>query len=257
MPVEVRYDDFTDDILPNQLVKAAVMRLGGMRLRSHEARVGLGWVAAMLDSVSLVEFPANDVPEVKFDRLNEHYRGVLTLARVVLRRGAYESGRGAVRAGGFLMDMNQVFQEFVTVALREALGVSERELCADKGMPRRVTLAEENRIRLEPDLSWWNGAVCTFVGDVKYKHIDGSVPNADLYQVLAYATALDLPGGLLVYAQDEREPATYTVRHSGKQLHVVALDISGTLKEVLLRVEELAAKVKALRDQARRMPYAA
>ncbi|MCY4581269.1 MAG: hypothetical protein OXE50_00495 [Chloroflexi bacterium] len=257
LPVEVRYDEFTDDILPNRLVKAAVMRLGGMRLRSREARVGLGWVAAMLDSVSLVEFPAKDVPEVPFDRLNEHYRGVVTLARLILRRGAFESGRGAVRAGGFLMDMNQVFQEFVTAALREALGVSERELCSDRGMPTRVTLAEGNRVRLEPDLSWWNGTVCTFVGDVKYKRVDGSVPNADLYQLLAYATALDLPGGLLVYAQDEREPATYTVRRSGKRLHVAALDISGTLEEVLERIEGLAGKVRSLRDQARRMPYAA
>lgn len=257
LPVEVRYDEFTDDILPNRLVKAAVMRLGGMRLRSHEARVGLGWVAGMLDRVSLVEFPAKDVPEVKFDRLNEHYRGVVTLASLILRHGAYESGRGAVRAGGFLMDMNQVFQEFVTVALREALGVSERELCSDRGMPSRVTLAEGNRVRLGPDVSWWNGGVCTFVGDVKYKRVDGSIPNADLYQLLAYATALDLPGGLLVYAQGEREPATYTVRHSGKRLYVVALDISGTLQEVLERVKELAGEVRALRDQARQMPYAA
>ena len=33
--------------------------------------------------------------------------------------------RGDMRANGFLMDMNVVFQEFVTVALRESLGVPE------------------------------------------------------------------------------------------------------------------------------------
>ena len=73
----------------------------------------------MLDGVSLAEFPPKDVPEVEFSRLNEHYRGVVTLARLILRHGAFEARRGAVRATGFLMDMNQVFQEFVTVALRE------------------------------------------------------------------------------------------------------------------------------------------
>ena len=257
LPIEVRYDEFTDDILANQLVKAAAMRLGGMRLRSPEARRSLGWVSAMLDNVSYAEFPPSDVPEVPFDRLNEHYRGVVTLARLVLRRGAFEADRGQVRASGFLMDMNQVFQEFVTVALREALGVSERELCSDKGMPRRVTLAEENRVRLEPDLSWWNGGVCTFVGDAKYKRIDGNIPNADLYQLLAYATALDLPGGLLIYAQGERESATYTVRHSGKRLEVAALDLSGTLDQVLERVGDLAGKVRALRGQAEQVRHAA
>ena len=109
LPVEVRYDEFTDDIRENRLVKAAAARLGGMRLRSWEARVGLGWIAAMLDNVSPVEFPPNDVPEVPFDRLNEHYRGVVGLSRLILRHSAFESGRGRVRAAGFLMDMNKLF----------------------------------------------------------------------------------------------------------------------------------------------------
>ena len=256
LPVEVRYDEFTDDILANRLVKAAAMRLGGMRLRSPKARRGLGWVAAMLDNVSYVEFPPSGVPEVTFDRLNEHYRGVVTLARLVLRRGAFEANRGEVRASGFLMDMNQVFQEFVTVALREALKVPERELCSPKEMPR-VTLAEGNRVRLEPDLSWWNGGACTFVGDVKYKSIDSSSRIADLYQLLAYTTALNLPGGLLIYAEGEPVPPTYLVRYAHKKLHVAVLDISGTLEEVLERVARLAATVRELRDEARQMQRAA
>ena len=125
LPVEVRYDEFTDDIEENRLVKAAVGRLGRTRLRSQKARTGLGWAWAMLDNVSMVDYRPKDVPEVKFDRLNEHYRQVVALAQLILRHGAFESGRGEVRAQGFLMDMNVVFQEFVTVALREALGVTE------------------------------------------------------------------------------------------------------------------------------------
>ena len=50
-------------------------------------------------------------------------------------------------------------------------------------------------MRLAPDLSWWDGPTCTFVGDAKYKNITGErVPNADLYQLLAYATALEPAG---------------------------------------------------------------
>ena len=261
LPVEVRYDEFTDDILANRLVKAAAVRLGGMHLRSPEARRGLGWVAAMLDNVSYEEFSPGDVPQVPFDRLNEHYRGVVTLARLVLRRGAFEADRGQVRASGFLMDMNQVFQEFVTVALREALGLSEHEFgerfvfSLDKPLP-----GEKGRISLKPDLVWRDGSSCVFVGDAKYKRIrDERIPNADLYQLLAYTTALNLPGGLLVYAQDEdeRESATYTVRHSGKRLEVAALDLSGTLDQVLERVRELAGRVRALRGQANQAPRAA
>ena len=94
LPVEVQYDEFTADILANRLVKAAANRLGQMRLRSREARRDLGWVAGILDDVSLQEFHPGNVPAVAFDRLNEHYRRVVELSRLILRLGAFESGRG-------------------------------------------------------------------------------------------------------------------------------------------------------------------
>ena len=251
MPVEVRYDEFTDDITENRLVKAAVARLGEMRLRSSQARRGLGWTAAMLENVSLVEYASGDVPEVTFDRLNEHYRGAVGLSRLILRHSAFEARRGEVRATGFLMNMNTLFQEFVTVALRESLRVSANTFCSDKQLTgsRRIHLAENNRVGLEPDLTWWDGGTCTFVGDAKYKRFE-SVHNADLYQLLAYVTALDLPGGLLVYAQGEADEASYRVRKSGKRLEVATLDLGGTLEIVLRRVKCVAGKIRKLRKEA-------
>ena len=94
LPVEVRYDEFTADILANRLVKAAAHRLGRLGLRSQEARRGVAWVAQTLGDVSLDAFPRGAVPEVRFDRLNGHYRSVTTLARLVLRHGAFEADRG-------------------------------------------------------------------------------------------------------------------------------------------------------------------
>ena len=251
MPVELQYDEFTDDILPNQLVKAAAHRLARVRLKSHGARRDLGWVAGMLADVSLREFPPARVPEVDFDRLNEHYRGVVALSRLVLRHGAFEAGRGEVRASGFLMDMNAVFQEFLTQALREELGASPRTLRSDREL-EKLTLDNGRRVTLQPDLTWWDGPVCTFVGDAKYKNLTGHrVPNSDLYQMLSYATALDLPGGLLVYAQGEGvDDASYEVRHIGKRLDVASLGLAGTLEETLKNVRRIAEKVVVLRDAA-------
>ena len=247
LPVEVRYDEFTDDVLANRLVKAAADRLGGMRLRSQKARRDLGRIGGMLDNISAVEFPPRNVPDVPFDRLNEHYRDVVALSRLILRHGAFESGRGPVRASGFLMDMNVVFQEFVTVALREALGVSTDAL-KERNIP---SLDQENLVQLRPDLVWRQGSSYAFVGDAKYKNITGShVPNADIYQLLAYVTSLDLPGGMLIYAKGEADTATYQVRHSRKRLDVAALDLSGSLDEILEDVRRLASKVRVLRDEA-------
>ena len=252
LPVEVRYDEFTDDILANQLVKAAAYRLGRMRLHSQKARRDLGWVAGMLDNVSLVEFPPNEVTAVSFDRLNEHYKAVVELSRLILRHSAFQSERGSVRASGFLMDMNAVFQEFVTVALREALSVSDGMF----GERNIDPLDEAGRVKLKPDLVWREGSFCVFVGDAKYKRVENErVPNADLYQLLAYTTTLDLPGGLLIYAKGEAEPVTHVVRRSGKRLEVAALDLSGTLEEVLARVDGVAGRVRALRDETRKRTW--
>ena len=249
VPIEVRYDEFTDDVLANRLVKAAAARLGQLRMRP-ESRRDLSGIAARLDNVSLVEFPPNAVPEVKFDRLNAHYREVVTLARLILRHAAIETERGSVRATGFLMNMNMVFQEFVTRALREALHVSERTLRSDKGL-RHIALDTDGKVQLRPDLSWWNGHTCTFVGDAKYKNVDGrAVPNPDLYQLLAYATALDLPGGLLIYAHGEAEEAVYRVSHAGKRLEVAALDLSGSIDDLQTRIDELANRVRTLHQEA-------
>ncbi len=255
LPVEVRYDEFTDDILANQLVKAAAVLLGQMRIRHAPAGAGLRWVGAMLDNVSPATFGPKEVPGIQFDRLNEHYREVVALSRLILQHTAFETNRGGLRASGFLMDMNKVFQGFVTRALREELGASEQAFRSDD----QVTLDEDGHIRLKPDLSWWDGQTCTFVGDAKYKNISGErvIPNADLYQLLAYTTALDLPGGLLIYAKGEAQPAEYLVRNSGKRLEVAALDLSGEVEEILASIGGLARRVRRLRDEARRFPRAA
>ncbi len=249
VPVEVRYDEFTDDVTANRLVKAAAVRLGRMRLRRPRSRHELRWVGGRLENVSLVEYPPAAVPEVTFDRLNERYREALALARLVLRHSSFETGRGTLRAAGFLMDMNRVFQDFVTRALREALRVSADVLRSDDRVAD-LCLDEGRRVRLKPDLSWWDRREeCAFVGDVKYKRADDGAPNADLYQLLAYATALDLPGGLLIYAQGEA--AAHAVRHAGKRLEVHALDLSGPVDELLAGIGRLALRVRALREESR------
>ena len=250
LPVELRFDEFTEDILANRLVKAAAARLGQMTLRSPKARRGLGWVAAILESVSLLEFRQRRVPEVRFDRLNDHYRQVVELARLILLHSEFESFRGDVRASGFLINMNDLFQEFVTQALRETLGVSERTLRADKGVDE-IALDKEGEVQVFPDLTLWDGRHCMFVGDAKYKDLtDKKVRNADLYQLLAYATALDLPGGLLIYAQGAPGETTYQVKNAGKLLMVAALDLSGSIEDILCRVSAIADIIKNLRDKA-------
>lgn len=258
VPVEVTYDEFTDDILANRLVKAAAELLGRERLEDPRSRDGLRWMSAALTNVTPVRFSPQDVPEITFDRLNEHYREVVSLSRLILRHQALELERGETRASGFLINMNDVFQGFVTRALRESLGVSDRTLRSDKGIGRSIFLAEGGKLRLRPDLTWWDGRRCTFVGDAKYKRVDvKNVPNADIYQILAYATALRLPGGLLVYAKGEADPDEYVVPGAKKRLEVFAVDLAGSVGDLRETIDRLAERVRLLRAEALGTAHAA
>ena len=252
MPIEVGWDEFTDDILANRLVRAAVGRLRRMRLRRTDARRGLAWVSGMLGNVSAVEFRPSDVPGVKFDRLNERYRNVVGLSRLILRHSAFESGRGGVRASGFTMDMNKVFEEFVTTALRDELRGADCIFRAQQW----VNLDVDGQVKMRPDLTLTQGGRFVFVGDVKYKRTaPGRILHPDLYQLLAYTTALDMPAGLLIYAKDdsaegETAERTHTVEHAGKALQIAALNLEGDLfEDVMVDVKRIAGLVRAQVDR--------
>ncbi len=245
-PAEVTYDEFTEDIEENRLIKAALNRLGSMRIRNRLLRRSLRRFDSSLERVRLLRYDPRSVPEIRYTRLNEHYRPPVELARLILRSDSYELRHGAIRGTSFLVDMNRVFEDFVVVALREALGVSDH-VFPQGARGREVFLDSARRVSLEPDLSWWDGGRCAFVGDVKYKALSRSgVIHPDLYQLLSYVIACGLPGGLLVYGSGG-EALTHNIERAGKRLEVVSLNLSSPPEQILRSVEDLAEVVRTLR----------
>ena len=246
-PLEVRYDEYTEDIEPNRILRAALDRLERLRLSLEDTRRGLRRLRGTLERVTLRHYSPSQLPEIAWDRLNQHYRGAVELARFILRSAAFDLAHGRVAASAFLLDMNEVFEVFVHTALGESLSLSPRAfpraaaghlLCLDHG----------RAIRLEPDLSWWEGPTCVFVGDVKYKRTTAAgVNHPDLYQLLAYTIAAGLSHGLLVYAAGEGEPVAHEVVDLGKRLEVYSLDLSGPPQAILAEVGSLAEQIRRLR----------
>lgn len=67
----------------------------------------------------------------------------------------------------------------------------------------------------------------------------GRYPNADLYQMLAYCTVLEVPRAWLVYAGGGR-PVERLVRNTGVQIVEYPLDLGVTPGELLGQVRRLA-----------------
>jgi len=242
-PIEVSYDDFTEDIEHNRLLRAAVHRLLRLPVRDDRARWPLRALDARLAGVRLVDYDPRRVSQVVFDRRSEHYRGAVGLARLILSGVSFDLGAGAVAASAFLIDMNKVFEDFVVIALRDALRVTDRVLVQGaSGRPLFLDIAE--RVSLKPDISLWAGERCQFVGDVKYKRIaPAAYPNADLYQLTAYTIATGLASGMLVYVAGEAGEDTHEVRHLGKRLIVAPLDLDRPPERILEQVAHLAARI--------------
>ena len=242
LPLEVAFDEFTEDIEENRLLKTAIYRLSHLPVRSAQARRDVHALRPVFNTVELGAYRRG--AEVQYTRLNSHYRPAVELARLIIDNSSLELLHGETTGASFMLDMNRVFERFLVVALREELRLSEREW--RRG---RLTLDEDDNIRLEPDLSWLSGGRYRFVGDAKYKRIkpDG-FPNADIYQMLAYCVAAGLPSGLLIYAQGELEPTEpprYQIRHADKTIEVASINLEGQPDDILREVAHLAKRVRA------------
>ncbi len=246
LPIEVAFDEFTEDIEKNRLLKTAIHRLGHTFIRSPATRQELRALRPAFTMVGLGIYRRGALPEVQYSRLDQHYRPAVELARLIIENTSLELFQGKVVGAAFLIDMNKVFERFLYVALGEALGLPRGQWKHEQ----RLTLDEAGRISMKPDLSWWpsgtagNGSQPIFVGDAKYKKLEApGFEHADIYQMLAYCTAADLSSGLLVYA-GEGESSAHNIKHAGKTIKVVSLDLAGTPEQILGEVRRLAGHIE-------------
>ncbi|TKA01405.1 McrC family protein [Actinacidiphila oryziradicis] len=239
LPVEVAYDEYTADIAENQLLLAAALRL--LRLPGVHADVRRRLIAlrARLGEVKALT-PGHPLPRWRPSRLNARHHAALRLAELILNSGSVEHQQGTARIDGFLFDMNKVFEDFVCVALSETLRHrgGRTELQA-----RGIHLDEAETIRIKPDFVWYDDSDRPLaVVDAKYKaERPGGFPDADLYQLLAYCTALHLPAGYLIYAKGNAPHAAHRIRNAGIRIHQHALDLDQPPTALLADLASIAA----------------
>jgi 5-methylcytosine-specific restriction enzyme subunit McrC len=164
------------------------------------------------------------------------------LAELILASASVSERKGAIVSTTFIFDMNTVFEDFVTVAFRDAMRLRGGTV---RDQVKAFSLDEGNRLRLKPDLTWWHGDHCLAVLDAKYKAIgDGVMRHDDAYQMLAYCVAYGLRRGYLVYAKDSgAESRSHRVRNLECEIVVVAIDVEQRPRDVLTQVEVLAERV--------------
>lgn len=267
-PIPCRFDEFTVDIDENRALVAALDRLRRVPRISSELRSRLLHLAPRFADVPVAAVDPAALDRWQSNRLNRHYEPALRLAAVILRSVTLRDVAGDINAPSFMINMNDLFQDFVAdrlrTALRGRLDVIE-EPTVHLGSPRRLAMRPDLVFR--PPGSGRHTAA-TYVSDVKYKLSSGPARMSDYYQLLAYTTALGLDDGVLIYAdraetsptgpdEEERiddplgeEPVhTVRIRNTTTSLHVYRLPLTGTNAEVEAGLLELARWVQGRRQR--------
>ncbi|MGJ3510108.1 McrC family protein [Enemella sp. A6] len=236
LPLEVRYDEYTVDIAENQLLLAAAQRLLHVPRVGRSHRAGLQRLRVQLADVT-APVRGDLLPQWHPSRLNTRYQPALELADLILAGRSFEQRVGGVLLSGYLINMAKIFEDFVTVALCEAL----KPRGGRSALQYLDSLDVDASVPIQPDFVWQQEGRVRIVADAKYKaERPSGFPQADLYQMLAYCTALDLPVGHLVYAKGNEEARRYVVRHAGIQIIAHTLDLDLAPAELLEAVKRLA-----------------
>jgi 5-methylcytosine-specific restriction enzyme subunit McrC len=135
--------------------------------------------------------------------------------------------------------MNHVYEDWLAQALTATLE-------AHGGQVRRqqpLALDDDRRVVMQTDLTWWSGADCLAVVDAKYKRLPPAGPRSqDLYQILAYCSALGIHSGHLVYAAGAPSPVLI-VRNAAVRIQTHVVPLADAPKRILHAVASVAAQI--------------
>lgn len=195
--LECHFDEYDSDTPANQLLATGVS-LARRRASDATIRFALGRLTGILHHACQPTTGDADWYErhITYDRRTARYRPAHELAKLVLRHLAFDDlyASGGTTVSSFLLDMNAVFERFVTRLVHDALAATTLGTTTQHGVRAVILnqLTDQTYSTIRPDLTITEIASNRSVPvDVKYKTYDEKkVSSSDVYQTFLYAYAL-------------------------------------------------------------------
>jgi 5-methylcytosine-specific restriction enzyme subunit McrC len=241
---QCRFDDFTADIVENQLFRCTLQAmLSWPQLAPHVRREALR-VLGRFDGVADTPATKHAAP-LPITRLNEHYEDAMRLSRLVLQAMSLSHEAGDQQANSLMVDMDDLFQRWIAQELDLRLA-PEMRIERDED----VWLDEGRAVTMAPDLVVRRGAEVVLVGDAKYSMgADGYMASRDYLELVAYTTAMGLPTGLLVHCNSDRAPESeIVIRNAGTRILCRPIRLDGSYAAVCKSLDALADLVRELAE---------
>jgi len=217
-----RYEDFTADVPCNQVVKATAEWVLRSPLLGEGVAAALRRTLPALAAVSPAQLGPDCFADALPDRRSAAYRPVLALCRLLFEGLNADRAAGPVPCPAFLLNMEEVFEGYVSQGVRQSFKADER--CAVSFQPPYLIgqpVAGQPDLRVRPDIVVERAGKPVLVVDAKWKSLAEALVPADVYQVLAYCTALGARRGVLVYPGRRTRRWTYRLTAASLEVHTV------------------------------------
>jgi 5-methylcytosine-specific restriction enzyme subunit McrC len=236
-----RYEEFTVDVACNQLSKATADLVLRSPLLAPAVGALLRRALAPFAEVASVPIGPDSFDAVTLDRLTEPYRPLLALCRLLVEGLSADCAAGPVPYPAFLLDMERVFERYCTAAVVQHLA-GDAVLTAAVQQWRRAAAPVDGQpdLSLRPDLVVQRRGRPVLVLDAKWKRPPATaLVTEDVYQVLAYCTALGVRRAVLVYPGRRDRVWTYRLEQGSIRLAVRTLRVTGSGAECERSVRRL------------------
>jgi 5-methylcytosine-specific restriction enzyme subunit McrC len=230
-------DDFTADVPCNQAPKATAERLLASSLLGGRAREMLIQALRGFEEVGPAPLTPDVFAAAEADRLAEGYRPLLDLCRLLADALGPSDVAGITPCPAFLLDMERVFERYVTRGVTEAF------------TDRRTAKAQETHVvapgvEMRPDVTVYRDGQPIMVVDAKWKRPTGAPVPADLYQMLAYCTALGVGRAALVYPGRRDGAQVIRLQNAPIQVEMRTLRVIGEPARCLRSLKRLGRALK-------------
>jgi 5-methylcytosine-specific restriction enzyme subunit McrC len=248
--LECRFDEYDSDNPENQLVAAALVR-ARPRVEDGEIQSSISRLANVFEEACTAHTFDADWYETRigYNRQNGRYRPAHELAKLVLQGHAlndmYDTSGATVSA--FLIDMNRVFERFVSRLVKEALATTSLHVLEQRRIQATIRNDRTGRSysTIVPDLVIHDTALDgrSVPIDVKYKTYDlRKLSTSDIYQSFLYAYALaeesaDRRAGILYAASSTADGPRLSIRPPkgavGARIAAAPIDVPRALEAVI------------------------
>lgn len=249
--IACHYDVLSPDIALNQIMKAAVTRLGRIT-RNLDNRRRLSELAFAYADVTEIETSTLRWDQVVLDRTNRRWRELLNLARLLLGDRFQTTSLGRSDGFSLLFEMNTLFEEYVARMLARALADDDLQVIAQGG--RLYCLETDERhglFQTKPDILIKQSGAVVQVIDTKWKRIAAriddpkqGVSQADVYQMMAYGQIYGCGRLTLLYphhleiGSSEGIIASHRISGTDHRLETATIDVASPA-DLFLRLRQL------------------